>query len=105
MKKHKQIVMKFFDLVQDEFVPCERCIIKQHKPFRRAVDVHHADPRGMGGDQTGEKDCIENLGMLCRECHDIVEADPEENDFLKEWLVMLDERKECVRLIMNGYET
>lgn len=46
----------------DDFVPCEVC-------GSRAVDIHHIDARGAGGDQTGEKDTIENLMAVCRSCH------------------------------------
>jgi 5-methylcytosine-specific restriction endonuclease McrA len=31
-----------------------------------AVDIHHIEARGMGG---GNKDTIENLMGLCRNCH------------------------------------
>jgi len=47
----------------EEFIPCECCSSK-------AVDIHHIDARGMGGDPTGGKDRIENLMALCRRCHD-----------------------------------
>jgi len=31
------------------------------------VDIHHIDCKGMGGSK--QKDYIENLQALCRECH------------------------------------
>lgn len=43
-------------------VLCEVC----HK---KAVDIHHIDARGIGGDPQGKKDRIENLQAVCRECH------------------------------------
>lgn len=46
----------------DDFIPCEIC-------GSRAVDIHHIDARGMGGDPTARKDTIENLMGLCRRCH------------------------------------
>lgn len=46
--------------------PCEWCL---RAP---AVDVHHIDPRGMGGSQS--KDYTENLMGLCRKHHDQAEA-------------------------------
>lgn len=46
----------------DDFVPCEIC-------GQRAVDIHHIEARGMGGDQRGDKDDINNLMGLCRGCH------------------------------------
>jgi len=45
---------------------CEICYVTEHKVVR-AVDVHHINPRGMGGSK--DKDYIENLMGLCRACH------------------------------------
>lgn len=58
MKKHTKIYLKAFDLLKNECM-CEMC-------GRPAVDIHHIIPRGMGG---GERDTIDNLMALCRECH------------------------------------
>jgi len=43
-----------------DFLPCEVC-------GRKAVDVHHIEPRGMGGSKM--KDYYDNLIGLCRDCH------------------------------------
>ena len=59
MQKHTKTYLKFFDYFGDEYVPCEMCNAK-------AVDIHHIVARGMGG---SEKDDIENLMALCRNCH------------------------------------
>lgn len=42
-----------------DFMACECC-------GKKAVDLHHIDPRGMG---STDKDYIENLMSLCRDCH------------------------------------
>ena len=47
--------MEYFDYVLDDFIPCEVC-------GARAVDIHHIENRGAGGDKN--KDTIENL-MAC----------------------------------------
>ena len=60
MKKHTKIYIDHFNYCEQDFVPCEMCGTK-------AVDVHHIEPRGMGGSKT--KDYIENLVGLCRQCH------------------------------------
>lgn len=60
LKKHTKIYIAHFGGECEEYVPCEIC----ENP---AVDVHHIDARGMGG--TNDKDTIENLMGLCRECH------------------------------------
>jgi hypothetical protein len=96
MKRHKRIYMEFFNLSTEERVPCERC----WKAV--AVDVHHCERRGMGGDQTGEKDVIENLGGVCRGCHEILDAIPDENEKFKSWCANLDGRKQKMRRVMYG---
>lgn len=60
MKKHTKIYLKHFDYGVDDFIPCEVC-------GSRAVDIHHIDCRGMGGGK--DKDTIENLMAVCRNCH------------------------------------
>lgn len=59
MKNHTKIYFKHFGYSMDDFIPCEVC-------KARAVDIHHIEARGMGGT---EKDCIENLMAVCRDCH------------------------------------
>jgi 5-methylcytosine-specific restriction endonuclease McrA len=79
MRKHTKIYLEYFgyDLHNpSQYVPCERCTSP-------STDIHHLTPRGMGGDPTGSKDTIENLVALCRNCHNIVERDPEENESLR----------------------
>ena len=58
-----------------EFIPCEVC-------NRRAVYIHHIEPRGMGGSKL--LDTPENLMALCRECHHEADFGVElSKDFLK----------------------
>lgn len=61
MKIHTQIYLDYFGInEEDPFIPCEIC-------GNRAVDIHHIESRGMGGNK--KKDDIENLMALCREDH------------------------------------
>ncbi len=60
MKKHVKVYMSYFGYGVDDFIPCEVC-------GGRAVDIHHIDCRGMGGAKN--KDNIENIMSLCRDCH------------------------------------
>lgn len=60
MKKHTKIYMEYFNYAPTEFIPCEICGCQ-------AVDIHHIESRGMGG--SNEKDFIENLMGVCRNCH------------------------------------
>jgi 5-methylcytosine-specific restriction endonuclease McrA len=54
--------MSAFGFSIADFVPCEVC-------GNRAVDIHHIENRKMGGDPQGNKDVIDNLQALCRNCH------------------------------------
>jgi len=58
--------MQFFDYAEQDFVMCEMC------QQDRAVDIHHLEGRAMGGSK--EKDFIENLMGLCRDCHNKAES-------------------------------
>lgn len=66
--------MEYFDYCIDDYIPCEVC-------KTRAVDIHHIEPRGMGGSKS--KDFIANLVALCRACHIIAESDKEFNNNIK----------------------
>jgi hypothetical protein len=64
LKKHTKVYLDFFcrgDFGREyAIVLCEVC-------GRVASDTHHIQDRGMGGSKN--KDYIENLIALCRECH------------------------------------
>jgi len=75
VKKHTKVYMQFFDYGEQDFVMCEMC------QQDRAVDIHHIQGRGMGGSK--EKDFIENLMGLCRECHNKAESDSSFNMFCR----------------------
>lgn len=76
MKKHTKIYLAYFNYKIPQDVFCEVC-------GGPAVDIHHIDARGMGGDQKGKKDIIENLQALCRNCHVKYGDDPKYFDHLK----------------------
>jgi len=75
MRKHTKIYMDYFGYCKEDFCSCEVC-------GRRGVDVHHIDCRGMGGSK--EKDTIENLMLVCRECHLKYGDKKDYIDFLKQ---------------------
>jgi len=75
MRKHTKIYIDYFGHGEQSFIPCEVCGTK-------AVDIHHIEPRGMGGSKT--KDYIENLMALCRKHHIKCEHDPEYNEYAKQ---------------------
>ena len=57
--------MDYFGYDIGDFIPCE-----MPDCGKKAVDIHHINARGMGGDPNGSKDTIENLQALCRKHHD-----------------------------------
>lgn len=80
MVGYKKTYCDFFGYGEQDFIPCENC-------GKRAVDVHHIEPKGMGGSKT--KDNIENLIGLCRSCHNLAH----ENYFTKENLILMHKYK------------
>lgn len=75
MKKHVKIYLDYFGYDVNSFIDCEVCGSK-------AVDIHHIEPRGMGGSKT--KDVITNLQALCRACHIEMGDKKQYKEFLKE---------------------
>lgn len=60
MKAHTKLYLLYFQLDESDFIECEMC-------GNKAVDIHHISSRKMGGQK--DKDTIENLMALCRDCH------------------------------------
>jgi 5-methylcytosine-specific restriction endonuclease McrA len=75
MKKHVKIYLDYFGYDVNSFIDCEVCGSK-------AVDIHHIEPRGMGGSKT--KDVIDNLQAVCRACHIEMGDKKQYKEFLKE---------------------
>ena len=75
MKKHTKVYLDFFNYGEQDFIPCEM------ECGDRAVDVHHLQSRGMGGSKN--KDYIENLMGLCRDCHIKAESDSSFNMYCR----------------------
>jgi 5-methylcytosine-specific restriction endonuclease McrA len=74
MKNHTKIYIKHFGYGLEDFIPCEVC-------GQRAVDIHHIDCRGMGGNKKVDK--IENLMALCRYCHVVMGDTKTHMEYLK----------------------
>lgn len=60
MKNHTKVYLAAFGYDTSSFIPCEIC-------GHRAVDIHHIEARGMGGNK--KADTIDNLMALCRIHH------------------------------------
>ena len=77
MKRHTNVYFSFFGYDKTSYIECEVC-------HAQAQDIHHIEPRGMGGNPKGDKDRIENLMAVCRMCHDKYGDKKQYKDFLKE---------------------
>ena len=61
MKRHVKIYLDAFGFDGLSPLECEAC------NRWNGTDVHHIEARGMGGSK--HADTIDNLMLLCRECH------------------------------------
>ena len=75
MQKHTKVYMQFFNYEEQDFIPCEIC-------GSRAVDIHHLERQSKFGKKK-EKDYIENLIGVCRDCHIKAESDGMFNMFCR----------------------
>jgi 5-methylcytosine-specific restriction endonuclease McrA len=65
--------MKYFGYDESDFIPCEFC-------GKKAVDIHHLEPRSIA---KAKVNLIDNLMTLCRGCHDAAGKSVEFNNHLK----------------------
>jgi hypothetical protein len=75
MRNHTKVYFDFFNYGEQDFIPCEMC-------GARAVDIHHLTKQSKFGKKK-EKDFIENLIGLCRDCHIKAENDSMFNMFCR----------------------
>lgn len=87
MKKHTKLYLDYFNFKIPEDCSCEVC-------FKQAQDIHHIKARGMGGSK--DKDTINNLMAVCRECHIKYGDVPDKIDFL------IEKHRTFIRLNKNG---
>ena len=76
MQNHTKVYMKFFNYEAGDFIPCE---MECGSP---AVDVHHLTKQSKFGKKK-DKDFIENLCGLCRDCHIKADSDGMFNMFCR----------------------
>ena len=69
--------MDFHSYDKSDWIGCESC-------GTTAVDIHHIQARGLGGDRKGTKNRIDNLIALCRSCHIKAENNKDFNNQLRE---------------------
>lgn len=75
MVKYKKVYFDYYRYGEQDTIQCEIC-------NQRAVDIHHIEPKKMGGSKN--KDVIENLMALCRECHTSAHNNFYSKKYLKE---------------------
>ena len=64
MQKYIKVYMSYFDIGMQDVIYCEKC-------GARGTDIHHINGRGK------DKDVVENLIALCRDCHNLAHASKE----------------------------
>ena len=77
MKRHTRTYFDYFGYDVSSFIPCEVCGDK-------AVDLHHIERKGMGGNPSGDKDHISNIIALCRKHHEQMGDKKQYKDYLRE---------------------
>lgn len=80
MKKHVKMYLDHHGYDISDFIPCRVC-------GKQSVDIHHIEPKGMGGRKSADN--INNLIALCRCCHD----DAHNNKISKEKLRSLIQKR------------
>ena len=74
MRNHTKVYMTFFYLDETDYIGCEMC-------GSPGQDIHHIQARGLGGSKN--RDYIENLICLCRDCHNRAESDKQFNTYCR----------------------
>ena len=77
MQPHTKTYLDFFDVQYDEetkFHDPVRCTIQGERCTGWMHEVHHIDPRGMGGNPNKSRENIENYIATCRNCHNDAES-------------------------------
>ena len=77
MKKHTKIYLEHHDYSPVDIILCQVC-------ESVAVDIHHIETKGIGGDPS--KDIVGNLIALCRCCHEKAHAGKISKEQLKQIL-------------------
>ena len=76
MRKHTKIYMDFFDYGETCTILCEMMC------GEKATDIHHLTKQSKFGSKK-ERDYVENLMGLCRDCHIKAESDSMFNMFCR----------------------
>ena len=80
MKDYKKLFSRYWSVSSDDTLLCWNC------NQAVAVDIHHIEPKGMGGVQNNRLNRIDNLFAVCRKCHNLAHKDKLINEKFKKIL-------------------
>jgi len=87
MKRHIRIYMNAFEYAEDDRKPCEVGKYLTGTFSCEIDDIHHIEPKRMGGRKNVDMDVIENLIGVCRSHHD--DCDSQRYDQLTQYIMHL----------------
>ncbi len=88
MKDYKKLFSRYWGYSETDNPICWWC--RQAV----AVDIHHIEPKGMGGVKNNRLNRIDNLFAVCRKCHNLAHKNKSVNEEFKKILKEKIELKE-----------
>ena len=80
MKDYKKLFSRYWGISADDVPLCWGC------NQAVAVDIHHIEPKRMGGVQQNRLNRIDNLFAVCRKCHTLAHKNKSVNEEFKKIL-------------------
>ena len=77
MKDYKKLFSRYWGISTDDVPLCWGC------NQAVAVDIHHIEPKRMGGVQRNRLNRIDNLFAVCRKCHSLAHKNKSVNEEFK----------------------
>ena len=81
MKDYKKLFSRYWGISTDDVPLCWGC------NQAVAVDIHHIEPKRMGGVQQNRLNRIDNLFAVCRNCHKLAHKNKSVNEEFKKILL------------------
>ena len=89
MKDYKKLFSRYWGISTDDVPLCWGC------NQAVAVDIHHIEPKRMGGVQQNRLNRIDNLFAVCRNCHTLAHKNKSVNEEFKKILLERIELREA----------
>ena len=80
MKDYKKLFSRYWGISADDVPLCWGC------NQAVAVDIHHIEPKRMGGVQQNRLNRMDNLFAVCRKCHTLAHKNKSVNEEFKKIL-------------------